>query len=297
MPELIQEFGINTKEDHKMKKTQLIVAIIFGLFMVIVLLAACSELVTEPSEIASETNVDPLIPGPMPTDRVPPNKTYYRKRCWPACHFSSAWVSKDPILVTSEFDSVLDNDWIWINENPEHWSLNEHFGALRVVSHTSSAENDWENLLIRDAPSGYFDVVTQVSFTPTADDQKAGILIQLEEGGMISISRGYCQDEGEMPCVGDGIYFGGKEVDCKQSGLPTTADTVNLMLRKAGNDFVAYYCVGDDLTPEAPWVEVGRCHVTGVKPTKVGLFVTGGDPQESPETPADFELVTLVERK
>lgn len=280
-----------------MKKIILPAAVVIGLIMISVILVACSKLLTAPSEAVSKTTVTPLIPGPYPTDRVPPDKTYYRKRCWPACHYSSAWLSDDPNLVTSDFDAILEGDWVWVNEDPDHWTLSDVSGVLRIVSHGSFTGEESENTLVKDAPTGFFDVVTQVTFMPTTEDQKAGIFIQFEDGGIISLSRGYCQEGGGPPCVGDGVFFEGKGIDCKQSSVPTAVDTVNLMLRKAGNEYVGYYGEGDNLSPEAAWVEVGRCYAFDEKPSQVGLFVTGGEIQDTPDTPADFELVTLVERK
>lgn len=280
-----------------MMRRNLTAVIFVTSILLVVLITACSGLLKSTSPEVAGATVTPLIPGPMPTDRVPPNKTYYRKRCWPACHYDPTWVSEDPAQITLDFEAGLGEGWRWVNGDPPQWTVDDLSGVLRVMAHPGADVEHAEHILVRDAPSGYFDVVTQVTFDPAVDDQEAGIFIQLEGGEIISLSRGLCQEGEDPSCVGDGIYFDGREADCQRSGVAISAATVNLMLREAGGSFVGYYSLGEDLSPEAPWVEVGRCYVSGVQPCQVGLVVKDGEPVEGPSCPADFALVTLVDRK
>lgn len=265
--------------------------------LIVVSITACSALSKPTSPMVAEATVTPLIPEPKPTDRVPPDKTYYRKRCWPACHYDPTWVSEDPAQITLDFDTGLGEGWSWVNGDPPQWTVDDLSGVLRVMAYPGADTEHTEHILVREAPSGYFDVVTQVTFDPAVDDQEAGIFIQLEGGEIISLSRGLCREGEDPSCVGQGVYFDGREADCQRTGVETSAETVNLMLREAGGSFVGYYSLGEDLSPEAPWVEVGRCYVSGAHPTNVGLVVKDGGPAEGPSCPADFELVTLVDRK
>ena len=88
--------------------------------------------------------------------------------------------------------------------------------------------------------------------------------------------------------------------DCSYWGVPISADTVCLMLRKAGNSFIGYYHLSEPGETEMPthmgWAEVGRCYKVGTTPERVGLAVSNGGPGAA-ELSADFEIVTLVERK
>jgi len=149
-----------------------------------------------------------------------------------------------------------------------------------------------QNILVRDAPGGHFDIITKVTFNPTSTFQNAAIFIQLNDSHLISLSRGYCREGDGPSCVGSGLYFDGPEPGCITAGVPTSAGTVFLMLRKAGTSYVGYYRLG-----EGDWVEVSRCINLMMAPTKVGLAVTNGnrDP-DIPEIPADFDFFTLVER-
>jgi hypothetical protein len=44
------------------------------------------------------------------------------------------------------------------------------------------------------------------------------------------------------------------------------------------------------------WTEVGRCYNRDVTPNRVGIAVSNGGPGAA-KVSADFEIVTLVERK
>ena len=233
------------------------------------------------------------ITAPRPTPRIR-NTTYYTKRCWPACHYDTTLIKPAPTPAIHDFDDTLESGWTWINQDPSHWSLTKVPGTLRVVSQAGSISGDLQgaqNVLVRDAPAGHFDVMTKMTFDPTSDSQNATIFIQLDDGYLVSISRGYCQ-KGESPsCVGSGIYFDGSELGCPRVGVPTSAETVQLMLRKAGNSYVGYYL------SEGDWAEIGRCYNATMIPSRVGLTATNGDGDpDTPRIPADFDSFTLVER-
>ncbi|MFQ6101125.1 MAG: hypothetical protein ACE5OS_07805 [Anaerolineae bacterium] len=234
------------------------------------------------------------MPGPRPTPRVS-NRVYYTKRCWPACHYDPAVVKPAPIPAIHDFDRTLESGWTWISEDPTHWTLTEVPGALRVVSQAGSISGDLQkaqNVLVRDAPAGHFDIMTKVTFNPTSDSQNATIFIQLNDGYLVSLSRGYCREGDDPSCVGSGIYFDASELGCTRAGAPTSAETVRLMLRKAGNSYIGYRL------SEGDWVEVGRCYKTSMTPSSVGLTATNGDRDpDVPEIPADFDSFTLVERR
>ena len=255
------------------------------ILLVVCLLAACASIPASPPSTTSSFF--------KPTPRIP-NRAYYTKRCWPACHYDSAIVKPTPSYTMDQFEGALSSSWMWINEDPAHWTLSEAPGSLRIVSHEgviSAGLQDAQNVLVRGAPDTHFDIMTKVAFAPDGNYQNASIFIRLEDDSVLSLSRGYCQ-EGESPyCVGSGIYFNGPEPYCQESGVPISADTVTLMLRKAGNSYIGYYYLeGDD------WVEVSRCSSTMLaEPLDVGLTVTTGDP-DVPPIAADFDFFALVER-
>ena len=124
--------------------------------------------------------------------------------------------------------------------------------------------------------------------------------MQLHDAAVISLGRGYCEPGSGSACVGDGVYFDAVGVDCDYRGTPVSADTVCLMLRRAGNSYVGYYHLSEQGETEMPvhmgWTQVGRCFLPGATPMSVGLAVSNGSPGAR-EVSADFEIATLVERK
>lgn len=233
------------------------------------------------------------MPGPRPTPRIR-STTYYTKRCWPACHYDTTLIKPAPLPAIHDFDAELESGWTWISEDPTRWTLTEVPGSMRIVSQLGSLSGDLQgaqNILVRDAPADHFDIMTKVTFNPTASSQNATIFVQLNNDHLISIGRGYCREGDDPSCVGSGVYFDGSDLGCTRIGVPTSAETVHLMLRKAGNSYIGY------LLSENDWVEVGRCYNTTMTPTSVGLTATNGDGDPNvPEIPADFDSFTLMER-
>jgi hypothetical protein len=200
----------------------------------------------------------------------------------------------------------LGSHWTWLNEDDGLWSLEESPGALRIVAPSGSIRElggDLQgvtNALVRAAPDQHFDVLTKVTFDPSDDFQNAGVFVQLDDGSVISLGRGYCEHAEDPACMGDGVYLDAVGADCNYRGVPIDADTVGLMLRKAGNSYIGYYHLSEPGETEMPthvgWEEVGRCYNRDVTPERVGIAVSNGGPGAA-EAVADFELVTLVERK
>ncbi|HHS98256.1 MAG TPA: hypothetical protein ENK08_10265 [Chloroflexi bacterium] len=263
----------------------------------VLMASACVSLSTPAAPEGAEAQIaymEPAAPRPTntpfprPTPRIP-NRVYYTKRCWPACHLDPNYVHDSTKIFTDEFEGELEPGWTWLNEDPTHWSL-EQSGALRIVPQPADLGRLEEvpNVLLRPAPESHFDLITQVSFAPTAEGQAAVLLIQTEEGEIISLIRGYCDD---LPaCVGSGICFATTLPDCAPVGLPFDEETATLMLRRSGNSYIGY------VLDEGEWVEVGRCYGM-LTPVRVGLTaINGSDAQDTPETPVDFDSFTLVER-
>ena len=224
-----------------------------ALITICLLLAACATS-PAPQPVATQE--------PRPASKIP-NRAYYTKRCWPACHYDPETVKPVPHPTVHDFDGELPPDWEWINEDATHWTLTEEPGTLRIVSQDGSVSDglqNAQNVLVYDAPAGHFDIVTKVTFNPTSDFQSATIFVHLDDNHVVSLSRGYCQESG----VGSGVYLTGPEPNCPPAAVATSEETVLLMLRKAGNSYVGYYRPG-----EGDWVEVGRCSNLTTAPASV----------------------------
>jgi hypothetical protein len=242
----------------------------------------------------------------MPTARVPNELTYYTKRCWPACHYDTAWLSEEPPRITETFDSTPDAHWSWLSEDASRWSVDETPGALHIVAPGNAARekggslDGLENALVREAPATHFDMMTRVTFDPAGSPQSAGALMETDDGSVIWLGRGRCEEDHDPACVGQGVIFDALGAGCDIAAVPVSADRVDLMLRKAGNSYIGYYHLPEPDEAEMPthigWTEVGRCYNRDVAPERVGIAVSNGGPGAA-EAAADFELVTLVERK
>jgi hypothetical protein len=227
---------------------------------------------------------------PHPTARVPTDGIYYTKRCWPACHYDSEYIHDSTNILTDEFEGVLGLDWTWINEDPTHWSLSDVPGALRIVAQAGSLADGLEgvqNALMLPVPEAYFDIVASVAYEPTADFQQASILVELEDGSVVSMGRRFCAEENEG-CLGGEVHFEGPEPDCVVGSLPADDGTVQLIIRSFGRSLVGYWMDGDELT------EVGRCF-TELAAMTLGLAAFNGDGSVD-EIPADFDVVVVYER-
>jgi beta-xylosidase len=247
------------------------------------LLAACA---TNPTPTP-----EPVVtPAPRPANKVP-NRAYYTKRCWPACHYDSEAVKPVPHPTVHDFEGELPADARWINEDTTHWTLAEKPGVLRIVSQGGLLSDDLQgarNVLVYDAPDGHFDIVARVNFDPASEAQNATIFVHLSDGHVVSLSRGYHQEGG----VGSGVYLAGPESNCPPAAAATSEKSVLLMLRRAGRSYIGYYGAG-----EGDWIEVGRCTNLATPPAIVGLVAVNDTQYPSaPEIAADFDSFTLMER-
>lgn len=258
----------------------------YFILVLCLLLAACA---------GTPSTSPPSTSRPRATPRIQ-NTTYYTKRCWPGCHYDTSIIKQAPIPASYDFDDQLEPDWEWVNEDPTHWTLTDVPGTLRILSQSGSVSRyfqEVQNVLLRDAPKDHFDIIAKVTFNPTSNFQEAFIFIQMEDGHLISLSRGYCKEGTDPSCVGSGVYFDSSEVGCARVGGQISTETLNLILRRAGNTYLGYYSLG-----EGDLVEVGRCSNVPLDPTSIGLTATSGDRDlGAPEIPADFDTFTLIDRR
>ena len=132
-----------------------------------VLLSACGAPAAPPAPEPTLPPTATSTPLPPPTATpLPPTAT------------AEPSPTPDPLLFRDEFDGALGEGWQWVLENPQTWSLNSQPGWLEmVVSSGSVSAGSAENLLLRPAPEGNFELETKVKFKPTGDFQIAGLLI------------------------------------------------------------------------------------------------------------------------
>ena len=123
----------------------------------------------------------------------------------PGIGISATEPVNDPNYFRDDFTSTLADDWQWVNEDSENWSLSEVPGALQInVDGGQVSDETIRNLLLRAAPAGNFQIETKVTFKPKSDFQIAGLIVYESPPNIIQAGHAFC----DLPdvCVGEGLY-------------------------------------------------------------------------------------------
>ncbi len=261
----------------------------FTLFMII---AACS-----PSESVPTVTPEPPSPtSPPPTSTLVPTST---PTLLPPTSTPTATPTSTPTpfpAFRDDFTQLVEPGWIWMNEDTFTWNMNEKPGFLRIYLSDKGELDQAENILLRNAPDGDFEVTTRVLFTPYSNFQYAGLLIYQDEGHALKFGRAMCYLP-SLPgnCVGNGLYFDNHDVDegvgaegysILSNFATRTVNTSEAYLRivREGRTYTAFY--SDD---GINWQTIGR-HESDLFPFYVGLFAAQA--YEQPAV-ADFDYFTL----
>ena len=176
----------------------------------------------------------------------------------------------DPNFFHDDFTGVLKPQWSWIREDPQNWSLTAIPGSLQInVGGGYVVANTNFNLLLRPAPTGDFQIETQISFSPDDNFQFAGLIIYESNANFIQAGRGYCRSS---ECAGEGLYMNyyKKGVAVKPDFGQTYKDSkpISLRLSRRGEDYTF-----EASTDGKVWFIVGS-HTSDINPLQIGL-VTG----------------------
>lgn len=244
--------------------------IFFGLLFV--LLTACGSAVS-----STPTSSEEVVLLPFPTSTVLPSLT--QTEAPPSVTPSP---TTDPNFFRDEFNGSLNAQWSWVREDSRSWSLADVPGALQIDANSGyvQAHNN-PNLLLRPAPTGNFQIETQLNFVPADNFQFAGLIIYESDSNFIKGGRAYCSAVG---CVGDGLYM-----DYYKKGVAVKpdfgqAETINpVLLRLSRKE--------DTYTFEASangkvWFILGS-HTSDIQPRQIGLVT--GQKLQGKVRPALFE--------
>ena len=185
-----------------------------------------------------------------------------------------------------DFVDQLANGWTWIADDPSKWSLSKVAGSLQIIASDASFDGPDlpPNILLRDAPTGDFEITTSLRFTPTSDFQVAGLVIFQDKGNALQLGRGFCDIADS--CVGDGIYFDnfqdGSIID-NSFKAPFHGTVTYLRLRRVGNIYTAYFS-----EEGKTWTTLGE-HTRDFSQIRVGVVAA----QASTEIPAAFDYFTM----
>lgn len=238
------------------------------------LLTACggtASTATQPPAIPTDLPTNTAIPEPTATATVAPSPTPY------------------PVVFRDDFEGVLDAGWSWTRENKQGWSLTNNPGWLEIMARAGSVgDGTMENLLLRTAPEGNFELEIKLNFRPVENFQFAGVTVFESVANFINFGRAYCGYTPE-PCAGDGFYLdntvGGTFDPENFSIAAPQVDVVYLRLRRESDKFTAY-ASEDGIN----WQLIGS-HSNSMKPLLVGLI--SGQAYQSVPKPAQFDYFVI----
>lgn len=251
-----------------MKKLALLmVALVF-------VLSACST----PAAPAPEPTVPP---APTDTPVPPPTATPLPPTATP-----EPSPTPDPLLFRDDFEDSFDENWQWVRENPKAWSLTNNPGWLEILTRAGSVGNgNLDNLFLRQAPEGNFELETILKFKPISDYQIAGLLIYESAANFVQFGRAFCD---APQCANDGFYMdmvvGGSMIPESFAVSAPATDTVYLRLRREGNTYTTYTSQDGQ-----QWKLIGA-HQSQMKPMFVGLVAGQG---YAGSQPAQFDYFVI----
>lgn len=262
-------------------------------------MSSCSPTTSTPTDSLPST-VTPELPTPTEklvltsTPTITHSPTHTPTSESPTSTLTSTPTSFTPFR--DDFSQLLEPGWIWARESRFDWNLVEKPGFLRINLDDNEDFAEVENILLRHAPEGNFEIKTRVVFTPYSNFQGAGLIVYQDDNAALFFRRAMCYLP-SLPgvCVGNGLYFDhySREAGVPEAGYsigPNFAmQTVNpsevyLRLTREGRVYTAYYSEDGET-----WITVGR-HESDLFPFYVGLIATGAF--EHPAE-ADFDFFTL----
>jgi hypothetical protein len=147
-----------------------------------------------------------------------------------------------------DFNGSLDSGWSWYQSDTPGSSLTHTPGWLRLNLSQGSFLSDTppQNLLIRAAPAGDFDMSTRLRFNPHNNFELAGLVVVFDDHSVLQFGRGGCFFEAPAPgCIGDGLYFDSIQGGAAAGGNFATPAALGLdytlRLQRTGNTYTASY--------------------------------------------------------
>lgn len=197
---------------------------------------------------------------------------------------ASAAVAIENTTWIDNFDSeTLDSRWSWVRENPTYWSLTDNPGSLRLVTRGSlhQTNNNLENILVTPVSDEDYQIITQITFSPTENYQRAGLLVYEDDDNYIQLTLVY-SDRSKVRIKRE---IGGVTLSYTTE---VTATTLYLRIDKYGDDYYGFYSIDGNV-----WEFVGQYNMN-LSNADVGLAAANG-PTTS-EVDADFEYFQFIPR-
>lgn len=190
-----------------------------------------------------------------------------------------------------DFDDSLEPGWLWVRESPDQWSLSDRAGFLRIATEPGGLlynSDNARNLLLRDPPTGDYEIETLVYYEPVEDFQIAGLVIYEDDSNFVMLGRAFCE-----PCGGNKVYF-----DLELKGTPvsnksivtSSKDVAYLRVTKQGPVYSGYYSHNGK-----KWTLVVEHRSRDMQPVGVGIVTTGDATPGGVPVVADFGYFRITE--
>jgi beta-xylosidase len=191
-----------------------------------------------------------------------------------------------------DFDGTMDLGWSWFKSPEPGYSLTHTPGWLRLNLSPGSffGATAPENVLIRPAPGGDFDLTTYLRFSPHNNFELAGLAVMFDDTSILQFGRGFCYTDGTSPaCLGDGLYFDNIQNGAPVGGNFSTPAALGLdyvlRLQRQGSTYTA-----SSSTDGANWTTLGS-HTVDKVPASIGLIAA----QSTVASPyADFDYFEMT---
>lgn len=238
---------------------------------ILLAVSACGAPVPPPPP-ATETASPPTETAIPPTATLEPSPT------------------PDPLLFRDEFDGALGDGWHWVREKPSDWSLTKAPGWIEIMARAGGVgDGSISNLLLREAPTGDFELETRLNFRPAGNFQLGGLLIYADNTDYVVFGRAFCAGGA---CAGDGLYMdmiidGNWNSENFATRAPAV-DILHLRLRRVGDAYSG--SVSED---GQQWTVIGS-HQAPWQPVFIGILA--GQAVRSVPKPAQFDyfMVTAI---
>jgi beta-glucosidase-like glycosyl hydrolase len=190
--------------------------------------------------------------------------------------------------ISDEFNQhTLGNQWRWLRENTDNWSLSKHAGSLVIVSDTGDiAENSnmATNILLQSANTDWTMETKMVcSRKPSGFSQNAGVIAYQDDDNFVRLAykasfgrrnAGSQTGSREQPGVVELLVENGGDqkalVTLSMDGIIKDDNTLIIRLIKSGNLYAAYCSVDGE-----KFEKVGTADVV-LKNIDAGLIVCDG---------------------
>jgi hypothetical protein len=191
-----------------------------------------------------------------------------------------------------DFDGTMDTGWTWFKSPEPGYSLTHTPGLLRLNLSSGSflGASHPENLLVRPAPAGDFDMGTHLLFSPHNNFELAGLAVVFDDNSVLQFGRGFCYTDGTSPaCPGDALYFDNIQNGAVVGGNFAAPAVLGLdyvlRLQRQGNTYTASY------SDSSGGSGVVGSHTVDKAPVSIGLIAA----QSTVAAPyADFDYFEMT---